>query len=357
MSSAFDTLDHNVLLHRFSAIGIAGISLHWFTSYITNRSSSVRINTHSSPFRSITHGVPQGSVLGPLLFNIYLLPMFDIFTDYPDISLHTYADDLQLYINCTDSPTYAPDRLSSCIKSIHHWLTSNSLKLNPTKTEAIFLHLPLRSSILLEPPPISLDNTSLPYSQHVRNLGVRNLDTTLSLDSHLIHMHKSTTLPIAITIASSYIIPLFDYCNSLLFNLPEYKLIKLQRLQNAVVRCVHLLTSRSSDSITPLLKQLHWLPVPYRIHVKFVLQYKLSLTIHKAIHHNSPDYLASLLHLHTPITPLQTRSSNTFILTTPHYTNSTLPIYDPLPSLLLTTGTPCPITYEQTHQLPPLIYV
>ena len=132
------------------------------------------------------------------------------------------------------------------------------------------------------------------------------------------HLHclrlirRSIPLPIDITIASSYIIPLFDYCNSLLFNLPEYKLFKLQRLQNAIVRCVHLLPRRSSNSITPLLKQLHWLPVPYRI------KYKLSLTIHKAIHHNSPDYLASLLHLHTPITPLQTRSSNTFILTTTH---------------------------------------
>ena len=85
---------------------------------------------------------------------------------------------------------------------------------------------------------------------------------------------------------------------SLLFNLPDYKLIKLQRLQNAVVCCVHFLPRRTSDSITPLLKQLQWLPVPYRI------KYKISLTIHKAIHHNSHDYLASLLHLHTPITPL-----------------------------------------------------
>ena len=251
--------------------------------------------------------------------------MFDIFTDYPDISFHTYADDLQLYLNLTDSPTYAPERLSSCIKSIHQWLTFNSLNLNPTKTEAIFLHLPLRSSTLPTPPPISLDNTTLPYSQHFRNLGF-HIDTTLYLDYHLIHMHKSIhyhlhclrlilfsiPLPIAITIASSYIIPLFDYCNSLLFNIPDYKIIKLQRLQNAVVRCVHLLPRHSHDSIIPLLKQLHWLPVPYRI------KYKLSLTIHKAIHHNSPDYLASIIHLQTPITTLQTRSSNTFILTTPY---------------------------------------
>ena len=192
--------------------------------------------------------------------------------------------------------------------------------------EAIFLHLPLHSSTLSELPPILLDNTRLPYSQHIRNLGF-HIDTTLSLEYHLIHMHKSIhyhlhclrlirrsiPLPIAITITSSYIIPIFDYCNSLLFNLLDYKLFKLQRLQNAVVSCVHLLPRHSPDSITPLLKQLHWLPNPCRI------KYKLSLTIHKAIHHNSPDYLASLLHLHTPITTLQTLSSNTFILTTPHF--------------------------------------
>ena len=120
------------------------------------------------------------------------------------------------------------------------------------------------------------------------------------------HLHclrlirRSIPLPIAITIASSYISPLFDYCNSLLFNLPTYKLNKLQRLQNAVVRCVYLLPRLSSDSITPLLKQLHWLPVLYRI------QYKLSLTIHKP----------------STITPLTTL---------PHYYTSTCPLPHSIP--------------------------
>ena len=137
------------------------------------------------------------------------------------------------------------------------------------------------------------------------------MHTSIHYHLHCLRLiRRSIPLPIAITIASSYIIPLFDYFNSLLFNLPDYKLIKLQRLQNAVVRCVHLLPRRSPDSITHLLKQLHWLPVPYHI------KYKLSLTIHKAIHHNSPDYLASLIHLHTT---LQTRSSNIFILNTSHF--------------------------------------
>ena len=157
------------------------------------------------------------------------------------------------------------------------------------------------------------------------------------------HLHclrlirRSIPLTIDITIASSYIIPLFDYCNSLLFNLPEYK---LQLLQNSVISFVHVLPRCSSDSITPLLKNtLAASPLPH----------KISLTIHKAIHHNSPDYIASLLHLHTPITPLPTRSSNTFIITTPHLQkrySSNIRSFAPESSLPLTTGTPYPITYE-----------
>ena len=176
--------------------------------------------------------------------------------------------------------------------------------------------------------PILLNMTTLPYSKHVRNLCL-HIDSTHSLDTYIAHMHKSIhyhlhcfcliqrsiPFPIAVTIAFSYILPLFEYCNNLLFNLPAYKLIKLQHLQNDVVCCVHLLPRSSSDSMINLLKQLHWLPVSYRI------KYKLSLTIHKSIHHIIPEYIASLLHLHTPTTPIHTRSSNTFLLTTPHLHN------------------------------------
>ena len=123
---------------------------------------------------------------------------------------------------------------------------------------------------LNHPPPILLNMTTLPYSKHVRNLGL-HIDSAISLDTHITNMHKSIhyhlhcfrlirrsiPFPIAVTIASSYILTLFDYCNNLLFNLSAYKRIKLQRLQNAVVRCVHLLPRHSSDSITPILKQLH----------------------------------------------------------------------------------------------------
>ena len=147
ISSAFDTLDHNVLIHILSAIGITGISLNWFTSYITNRSSSVRINTHSSPFRSITHGDPRA---------LSSAHSSSIFTSSPCLTYSlTTLTSSSILMPMTFNPilTAQTPILSSCIKSIHQWFTSNSIKLNPTKTEAIFLHLPLRSSTLPEPPP------------------------------------------------------------------------------------------------------------------------------------------------------------------------------------------------------------
>ena len=157
MYSAFDTLDHNFLIPRLSTIGITCIALNWFTSYISNRSSTFRINSHLSP--PLYH--PWCSpglcyILDPLLFNIFLLTMGNAISNIFRLHrhfFHTYADDLQLYLNYTDYPTHTPNRLSSCINSIHQWLTSNSLKRNLTKNEAIFLHLPLRSSTLPEPPP------------------------------------------------------------------------------------------------------------------------------------------------------------------------------------------------------------
>ena len=135
--------------------------------------------------------------------------------------------------------------------------------------------------------------------------------------------------------------PPIHYCNNLLFSLPAYKLIKLQRLQNYVVRCIHLLLRRSSDSITPLLKQLHWLPV------YFLIKYKLSLIIHKSIHHNSPT-TSPLFSIYTHPLPQSTPDPpKPFSLLHPTYITYTPPIYAHWHYLPLIIGTPYPTTFEQ----------
>ena len=154
LSSAFDTIDHTILIHRLTYIGITGTAHKWLSSFITNRTSSVLVHSTRSSSRLVTHGVSQGSVLGPILFNIYIIPLLHLISNSP-VSFHTYADDIQLYVKCTENVNFAPDIFSSTITTIHNWLTINSLVFNPIKTDAIFLHLPLRSKTL--PPPININ--------------------------------------------------------------------------------------------------------------------------------------------------------------------------------------------------------
>uniref|UniRef100_A0A669BY78 Poly(U) binding splicing factor 60 n=1 Tax=Oreochromis niloticus TaxID=8128 RepID=A0A669BY78_ORENI len=132
LTSAFDTVDHHILLERLKhSVGASGTALHLFSSYLHHRSFFVVVSDFRSSSTSLTCGVPQGSVLGPLLFLIYLLPLQHIMGSFEEISYHCYADDIQSYFS------FKLQLLNDCLDSIKCWMAANFLQLNEGKTEVL----------------------------------------------------------------------------------------------------------------------------------------------------------------------------------------------------------------------------
>ena len=138
LSAAFDTIDHSTLLSRLStSFGVSGAALAWLTSYLTNRTQTVRIGSVTSEPSICLSGVPQGSVLGPILLSLYISLIGQIVSDF-GISHQQYADDAQLYISLKSATAGTSiSNLETCLSTLHSWLCFNGLSLNPDKSEAI----------------------------------------------------------------------------------------------------------------------------------------------------------------------------------------------------------------------------
>ena len=159
------------------------IAHRWIESYLTDRIQCISVNDHLSCVMRPKHGMPQGSVLGPLLFSVYCAGLSDVFSKH-GIRYHVYADDTQLYVDFPrNDSAFAMDRIRRCVINVKAWLASRCLLLNGAKTEAILFAAPNR---MTQPSPLHMDicGSDVRTSTNIRDLGVY-LDFTMSMTTHV----------------------------------------------------------------------------------------------------------------------------------------------------------------------------
>ena len=282
LSAAFDAVDHKILLERLeNYFGINSIALQWIELYLTNQSQRVVIgdmNTTGAKSESISlkFGVPQGSVLGPILFTLYTCPLGQVCAN--QVQYHLYADDQQIYLSFKPGPgrgTFSSGWMHLLDGEVY-W---RDQELDGQEYVEVEWWKKLSSSFLEHINNSKIDNITIKVgskniipAEHVRNLGffmdrfckntkhINHLTSLLCYQLRNIHnIRGKLDFNTAKTVVQTLIISKLDYCNSLLAGTPQCHLSQLQRAQNMACRVVCNL--RKYDHVSASTYSLHWLQV------------------------------------------------------------------------------------------------
>ena len=188
LSKAFDTIDHNILLYKLNHYGIKNVELKWFESYLRNRSQCVEFEGVTSQNHIIKTGVPQGSILGPLLFLIYVNDLYKA-SDFHSIM---FADDTTLmstFCNLNEacisnSQNSNAAKINTELDKVYNWLAANKLSLNISKTKYMIFSIKGKKTNDLD---IKINNTSLEQVNVFKFLGV-HVDSNLSWNTHITYI-------------------------------------------------------------------------------------------------------------------------------------------------------------------------
>ena len=305
MSAAFDTVDHvkllQVLERRF---GICGTALNWFFSYLSSRSFRVNAGGDLSRVISLICGVPQGSLLGPVLFLLYVEELQDLVEPY-GLRIKLYADDSQLYISLVpadeDGWKSAKERIEECLRSVKIWMSEHWLKCNEAKTEFLLLGKNSALEKMRFKPCVDFGGVEVSpvdcNGKTGKTLGVY-LDTNLTMErqvhnvrkqcglllKNLWQVHRCLDHTTKVLLIKQLIISRLDYCNILYVGLPNKLLDCLQKTLNSCVRFVYGLHGHQED-YSKYLKELHILPIAERV------TYKACMMAYKIVHGQAPVYL------------------------------------------------------------------
>ncbi len=324
MSKAFDSLDHGILISKLEDIGASSTALKWFTSYVTNRCQTVRINSTLSDTLELTNGVPQGSILGPLLFSIYINDLPSIPQQCP---ADCYVDDTKLYM-CFPVRDYdlAMELMNDDLIRIQDWCLQNLLLLNPDKTHLMVYGTRQLLAKLPSDFSLSLLGEDLIPGDVVKDLGL-TFDRNLHFNDHIVKVTASCmsilgqinrikhvfTTELLIIIINALVFSKLFYCSSVWSSTSGKNIKKLQYIQNFAARIIS--GHRKYDHVTPILKELHWLPV------KEHLYYRDAVLAFKCMNGMVPEYLSSQFTARGAVSGRKTRQSGQ--LNIPLFTSAT----------------------------------
>ena len=290
ISKAFDTLDHDKMREKLSLLGFNDSAVIWFNNYLTDRTQSITVNGVVSDPKFIQYGVPQGSILGPLLFIIYINELPSVIQNCYSIQL--YADDTLLFFSCK-SIARIESMLSGDLNRVISWLHSNFLSLNYSKTKIMLIGTHQRLA-KVDSFNVEAQNTELDRVYKFKYLGVV-LDPWLSWNDHIDYIttkissrlgmlrkaRKVVPRESCITLYDAMILPLFDYCSAVWANCGKTNCDFLDRLQRRAVSIIEGRRVQQSD----VFHTLSWPSLQSR------REYQICLQVFKSLHGLAPAYL------------------------------------------------------------------
>ena len=295
LSKAFDSVSHTILIDKLK---MAAIDAFWFQDYLSNRSQSVRLNNTVSKQASIMYGVPQGSILGPILFNIYVSDMSNYFKN---CCLIQYADDTQFLH--TGTLTELDNIISDAeltFNRAREYFLRNGLKLNAEKTKCIFIGTHQLIPRIPENTTLAFHNTTIKPSSCVKNLGV-HFDKYMTFETHINKISTKVTGTLLdinrvkhcfdkesrIILIQSLVLSVLNHCNIIWGTTNTTLLTKIQKLQNFAIKVADG-NARKYDHVTPIFRRLEWL------NTKKIIYLNTAVTLYKQLNNYYPLTIINL---------------------------------------------------------------
>ena len=295
MSKAFDSIRHDLMLSKLHRIGVSSGACTWFGSYLSQRCQVVNIANSVSDPLPLTVGVPQGSILGPVLFTLYVNDLLSVPRHCQAMG---YVDDTKIFLGLPSSQiSDAVTALNKDLSEIARWCCTNSLLINPDKTKLLVIGVPQLTRSLPSIPPVKLLGKEIKSVTVAKDLGVI-FDSSLSFNEHVTKtvsdcMHRLIRInrikhlldrKTLLSLINAFVFSKLFYCSSVWSNTSKTNIKRLQLVQNFAGRIV--LGLRKYDRISDGLESLKWLPIADKLFLND------SVMVHKCLNGRAPDYLS-----------------------------------------------------------------